>query len=198
MPKRLKNRDELVEWLGSVDGVRAVVGFDSEGRTFGEAGSSKEISDEDDREILLAARSLSDVAFTGGATARAEKYQPSERIALAILTRARESVSDVPAVLRPGSKGTYIIESGADLQAALRKAIADLRELGLSRVQFEGGLMLLSEAVAAGVIDEVLVSSVSGLDSIPFASALIADGWRVTDTANFGRRWLFQLRRKVN
>ena len=195
MPKRLASRTELAEWLQPLAGVRAILALGSSGSTSGESGTSADVSDPDDRSVLLTARSLADVALTGGATARAEQYKPSERIAIAILTRDASSVAQVPAVAKPGSPGTIVIEAdpSATTEAGIRDAIADLKSSGHSHVLFEGGLNLLNAAIAAGVVDQVLLSAAGGVAESALVADLFEKRWHLADTANFGQRWLYKL-----
>jgi len=167
--------------------------FGATGNTFGAQTTSADVSDESDRELLLSARRLSDVALTGGETARREGYRGSSTLAIAILTRDPESVAEVPAVGQPGAKGTHIYTTNNDTVAALNTAVGDLRAKGMHKILFEGGENLLSAAIRTGLIDEVLASCVSGPGEVPLLAALIQSGWTVSDAANFGSRWLFKL-----
>lgn len=195
MPKRLASRTELAEWLQPLEGVRAILALGAAGSTTGETGTSADVSDEDDRALLLTARSLAAVALTGGATARAEQYKPSERIAIAIFTRDPASVADVPAVAKPGSLGTFVIATDAAVtpEVGILEAIGGLTASGKTRVLFEGGPNLLRIAVAAQVVDEIVISATGGIGQYDLVADLFEQGWHLGDTANFGRRWIYKL-----
>lgn len=195
MPKRLASRTELAEWLQPLEGVRVILALGAAGSTTGETGTSADVSDEDDRALLLTARSLAAVALTGGATARAEQYKPSERIAIAIFTRDPASVADVPAVAKPGSLGTFVIATDAAVtpEVGILEAIGGLAASAKTRVLFEGGLNLLRIAVAAQVVDEIVISATGGIGQYDLVADLFEQGWHLGDTANFGRRWIYKL-----
>ena len=196
MPRRLADVVELSDWIQPLHGVRAIFAFDAHGSTTGEHGSSRDISDVDDRTVLLTTRRLSDVALTGGATARAEGYKPSSVVEIAIVTRDAASVENVPAVASHGLKGTRIFVA-SDASEALEKAVITFRDEGKTRILFEGGVNLLAAATSVGLIDEILVSSVTGPAEIPDLNAYLNQGWRLLASANFGTRWLFKLGRPL-
>lgn len=196
MPRRLADVVELSDWIQPLHGVRAIFAFDAHGYTTGEHGSSRDVSDGDDRTVLLTTRRLSDVALTGGATARAEAYKPSSVVEIAIVTRDAASIAEVPAVASPGLKGTRVFVA-SDASAALEKAVSTFRNEGKTRILFEGGINLLAAATSVGIIDEILVSSLTGPAEILDLTTYLNQGWRLLASANFGSRWLFKLGRPL-
>jgi len=196
VPRRLADIVELSDWIQPLHGVRAIFAFDVDGSTTGELGSSRGVSDGDDRTVLLTTRRLSDVALTGGATARAEAYKPSSVVEIAIVTRDAASIAEVPAVASPGLKGTRVFVA-SDASEALEKAVSTFRDEGKTRILFEGGINLLAAATSVGFIDEILVSSLTGPAEIPDLNTYFNQGWRLLASANFGTRWLFKLGRPL-
>ncbi len=162
--------------VSSVDGSAALDGL------------SQELSGPPDRLVFSLLRSLTDVVLVGGRTARAEGYRPvrvtaeRQRDRLARGQRATPLVAVVTRGpgLPPGSPllaegaGTLLLTTAAGARAApegltavvagrddvdLRAALAELRARGLAQVLCEGGPALAGALVAAGLADELCLTT---------------------------------------
>lgn len=145
------------------------------GAGVGADGTSDGLTGGADRAILAAIRAESDVVLVGAESVRAEGYVLPRTAALAILTRtgdlgnptwdaaergrvfvlcSQEAAAQVHD--RVGGWATVLSAPGATLSPHV--AVALLAERGLLRVVVEGGPHVASDAVAAGVVDEVCVT----------------------------------------
>ncbi len=70
--------EELVASQQTLIGVRANLVANTRGDFSGKGGSSRDLSNQTDREVLIRLRALADVIVTDGATAAAENYQPTK------------------------------------------------------------------------------------------------------------------------
>jgi riboflavin biosynthesis pyrimidine reductase len=163
--------------------VRATMVSTLDGTMRGPDGSSRSISTPTDQRVFGLARREADVILVGAGTIRAEDYRPSVRT-VAIVTRRL----DLPLTLRMFSERTAeharpiaftTTVSAASAPSALRdvidivgcgddtvelpRVIADLKDRGLGRILCEGGPALLGELIAAGLLDELLLTLVPSL-----------------------------------
>ena len=154
-----------------------------DGHFVGPSDSSRDLTGESDLKLLLLLRALSDVVLVGANTARNENYrQPKARDEFAFLSRKPPRLAVVSSSLdfnlttplfNAGQEPTIVFNVGTTAPSAelLRIAhviqltaddassfatnlIANLFELGLSRVTCEGGPSLLAQLLKADVIDE--------------------------------------------
>lgn len=154
-----------------------------DGHFVGPSDSSRDLTGESDLKLLLLLRALSDVVLVGANTARNENYrQPKARDEFAFLNRKPPRLAVVSSSLEfnlttplfnGGQEPTIVFNVGTTAPSAelLRIAhviqltadaassfatnlIANLFELGLSRVTCEGGPSLLAQLLKADVIDE--------------------------------------------
>lgn len=162
--------------VASVDGSAAL-----EGRSGGLSGPA-------DKQVFRLLRSLADVVLVGAGTARTEGYRPvrlDDGQQAARLARGQRALPPV-AVLSGGpglpagspllaaGAGTLLLTTGAGARAApagveavalgedtvdLPAALAALRGRGLSHVLCEGGPALAGTLVAAGLVDELCLTT---------------------------------------
>ena len=158
--------------------VRAVMAMTLDGAVRGADGGSRSISSPADQRWFSALRSDADAVLVGAGTIRAEDYRPSRKV-LAIVTESlhlpptlrmfsergpeharplvlttASAATDAPAHLQQASDVIACGDSHVDLAACLE----ELRDRGLLRVQCEGGPHLLSGLMAAGLLDQLLLS----------------------------------------
>ena len=163
--------------------VRANMIISQDGHFVGPSDSSRDLTGESDLKLLLLLRALSDVVLVGANTARNENYrQPKARDEFAFLNRKPPRLAVVSSSLEfdldtplfnGGQEPTIVFNVGTTAPSAelLRIAhviqltadaassfatnlIANLFELGLSRVTCEGGPSLLAQLLKAETIDE--------------------------------------------
>lgn len=165
---------------GICNGWRVNFAIDSRGNSFGETGSSDDVSTDLDRQLLGKLRSLSDVIVTSGRTARTEKYRSSKHAPIAIFTSTGE-LDSVPAiqgtqyftplVITPQSRLSEVEASLSDVDVKILpyrvpgessswpRAIDDLiRHEGYQSPILESGQETLREFVASGVVSEICLT----------------------------------------
>ena len=130
--------NQFVEFIPAWSGWLATIVSSEDGLIVGQDGSSKGIGNQVDLQLLMALRSKADVICTTGRTARAESYKASRFAPLAFLTKSRESLSEIPAVVAPGSHENIYLEPlvGVD---PFNWANTELNNMGLASILFEGG-----------------------------------------------------------
>jgi riboflavin biosynthesis pyrimidine reductase len=158
--------------------VRANMVSTLDGAIRGPDGRSKSISSAADQKAFNAARAACDVVLVGAGTVRAEDYAPSSRTVAIVTARL-----DLPLTLRMFAERTEAnpraiafttsaaaAAAPATLLAAvdvvacgddavdLHRVVAVLVDRGLTRILCEGGPSLLSDLVAQGLLDELLLT----------------------------------------
>jgi riboflavin-specific deaminase-like protein len=158
--------------------VRANMVTTLDGAIRGSDGLSKSINTKADQQVFNAARRACDVILVGAGTVRAEDYRPSSRTLAVVSSRL-----DLPLTLRMFAEATdanprpialttdeAAAEASADLRAVadvvgcgsgrvdLHRALDVLIDRGLTRILCEGGPSLLSDLLALGLIDELLMT----------------------------------------
>ncbi len=130
--------NQFVECIPAWSGWLATIVSSEDGLIVGQDGSSKGIGNQVDLQLLMALRSKADVICTTGRTARAESYKASRFAPLAFLTKSRESLSEIPAVIEPGSHANIFIEPRAGIDP-FNWANTELNNMGFTSILFEGG-----------------------------------------------------------
>lgn len=151
--------NHFVENIPAWTGWLATLVSSESGLLVGQDGNSKGIGNQVDLQLLMALRSKADVICTTGKTARAETYKASRFAPLAFLTKSRESLSELPAVVEPGSHENIFIEPRAGIDA-FNWANTELNNKGFKSVLFEGGSSSL-EALWLADISVQLVFSIA-------------------------------------
>lgn len=131
-------------------GVRLNMVATPSGQFFGPKGSSREISNELDRSLIIKLRDYCDVYVTGGNTFRSEGYKVPKSRALAVITRHPANLPD----------GVIGISSNSSNLAA--NSIKKLGELGFERVLLEVGPSLAAQFFKDDAIDEFCLTLVGG------------------------------------
>lgn len=163
--------------------------------TAGADGTSDTITSRTDRYILGAVRRAADVVVVGAQTVRAEGYLLPKSARLAIITSTGdlgpEGLSDAGREDRPpalvlcpasgadavrlalGDARTEVVAVPTDAsRLGPHEILAALRDRGLTKVVCEGGPVLATQFLEAGVVDEVCVTVSPVLEppSSPFVS----------------------------
>lgn len=131
----------------ALDGVRVNLVQGQDGVTADPSGSSRGISNPDDRQLLLHLRTLADVVLTDGETARLERYKVPKTSDLAVFTRK----GYVP---EPGNSNHRLIEISDETLAG---AVDVLKTLGYRRILLEAGPNLLRSSWQA--FDELCLTN---------------------------------------
>ena len=173
--------------------IRAVMAVTLDGVMRGPDGGSRSIGTPADQRWFSALRREPDVLLVGAGTIRAEDYRPS-RTVVAIVS----SSLDLPPTLRMFAERTEahprplvittaraaerapdhlrarvdVLPCGDD-RVDLALARDALVGRGLSRIQCEGGPALLADVIAAGLLDELLLSITPRLVGGPGADHLL-------------------------
>ena len=137
------NLDEqnLLDLYSRAPGVRLIMAANANVETVGPSGSSNDVSNPLDRELLVHLRRISDIVITDAATAAAEKYRPSNLVDIEVwsktgnfrgLTASRgvrtkftlETVPDIKERLKllRASHESILIETGMSLSKQLAQA----------------------------------------------------------------------------
>ncbi len=161
----------LAACYGSWVGVRSNHVLDAHGNFSGSDGSSRSISTKEDRELLLALRSISDLIVVDASTARLEQYRaPKSRTPLAIFSLSGD-FTNIPAVensLSPtylftgtgspqcseNSKAIIVQASESPFKGFLEWAEAQ----SLEAILLEAGPTLTAKAFEAGIVRQSAVT----------------------------------------
>jgi riboflavin biosynthesis pyrimidine reductase len=155
------------------------------GSAAGSDGTSETLTSRVDRRILGVIRELSDVVLVGAASVRAEGYQVPRRSRLAVLTasgdlaghRLAADESAAVMVIAPAAARERVLESlpRAELIAvptigstvAMKDVIGALQSAGFGSIVCEGGPGLAGQLVAAGLVDEICLTTSPQLGGLP-------------------------------
>lgn len=150
------------------------------GSAAGADGTSDSLTNRADRTILRVIRSLADVVLVGAASVRAEGYHLPRNSRLAVLTGTGDLDGhrldgDVepgrllvicPAVAAARVEASLdcvaaeiVVVDDIDGRIAAADVIARLRGRGLAHIVCEGGPSLAGQLIAAGVVDELCLST---------------------------------------
>lgn len=161
----------LASSYGSWTGVRSnhVIGLD--GSFKGSDGSSRSISTEDDRQLLLAIRSQADLIVVDASTARIERYRnPSRGARLAVFSLSG-NFQDIPAV-EDANRESFLFSgelSGAYPHGCIHVAIPDkslpfdgfmdwASGQGFKSILIEAGPVLTGHAFRSDVVQESAIT----------------------------------------
>jgi riboflavin biosynthesis pyrimidine reductase len=162
----------LARSYGPWSGIRSNHVIDDQGRFFGGDGSSRSITTEDDKALMLALRAMADLIVVDAATARKEGYKsPSSAAKLAIFSKTG-NFDQIPAVSSATSE-TFLFSpnpdatpTGSNLSAVLSIEdpfdgfVAWTKAAGFSSVLLEAGPTLTEMAFARGVVSESAITLV--------------------------------------
>ncbi len=146
------------------------------GSAVGGDGTSETLSNRMDRAILKVIRSLADVVVVGAGTVRKEGYLAPKDSTLAVVTASGDltghrlhQASRPPVILRPESAAARVEEQLAGIDhrpITLRSSDLDaheivraLRQADLPNMVCEGGPTLAAAFLAAGVVDELCLTT---------------------------------------
>lgn len=158
--------DELLSRYQQISGVRLAMVIDSKMRLFGDSKTSKDVSNETDRALLMHLRSLADLIITDAATAAAEKYRASKFCDIEIWSKSGDfrGLEETP-----GRDSRHAISLQRITDAASR-----VKSLRLSRnsILLETGQSLTTKLAESQLIDFASIS-VTGADSAESAAAAL-------------------------
>lgn len=133
------------------DGIRLNMVATTDGSFVDSSGSSRGISNSEDRDLLIHLRGLSDLLITGGKTARTERYFKPKALDLAIITRKQGDA--------PEGAITYTPESE---QNATQEIVNHFYHLGYKRILLETGPSLSKEFLRTNLVDEFCLTVPNG------------------------------------
>ena len=174
-------RDTLAEWYATDAAVRLNMITSLTGAASGSDGTSDTLTNRADRAILGVIRRAADVVVVGAQSVRSEGYIMPRTARLAVVTTSgdlrghrleRTDEAPAPIVLCPADRVAAVRENTSDVDAEIiplpsvggaglvspRDVIAALAEHDLRRVVCEGGPMLASAFLRAGVIQEACIT----------------------------------------
>ena len=155
----------LANCYGSWIGVRSNHVIDSNGRFSGVDGSSRSISNNEDRELLIALRTKADLIVVDAATARLEQYKaPKSKSALAIFSSSGD-FTNIPAVQTSEIPIYLFTGSTSPLHPANPNAIV----IPVTEAPFEGFL----EWAKSRSFDAILLEAGPTLTAKAFASGIV-------------------------
>lgn len=150
---------------GTWSGVRSNHVIDSNGRFSGIDGSSRSISNNEDRELLLALRKRADLIVVDAATARLEQYTaPKSKSSLAIFSSSGD-FTGIPAVDTSESPIYLFTGSSSPRHPANPNAIV----IPVTEAPFEGFL----EWAKSRSFDAILLEAGPTLTAKAFASGIV-------------------------
>ena len=151
------------------------------GSAAGTDGTSETLTNPADRRLLGVIRELADIVLVGAQSVRAEGFQLPRTARLAVVTRSGdlaghrisgtdgrvfivcpEAASERAAASIPGAEIIALSGEGPLDPVAI---IAALRDRGFASIVCEGGPSLVAQFVAAGVADELCLSTSPSLGS---------------------------------
>lgn len=161
-----KDVASLANSYGPWVGVRSNHVIDSNGRFSGVDGSSRSISNEEDRELLIALRTKADLIVVDAATARLEQYRaPKSKSALAIFSLSGD-FTNIP-VVEDSEVPIYLFSGSAwPLPAANPHAIV----IPVTEAPFEGFL----EWAKSRLFDAILLETGPTLTAKAFAAGIVS------------------------
>lgn len=193
--------DAAYPWDGLQLRANMIVTLD--GAVTGDDGVSGSIGTATDRAIFSLLRRTSDLVLVGAGTYRAEQYKPiTSGPTLCLVSRRLDldPTSDVftrsphrPIVITCASADqerrsrlsdvATLIFAGDD-HVDLTLGVSELSRMGFARILCEGGPHLLTELLAAGLVDELCLSISAIVSGSPQARSLVGDlpaalKWRV-------------------
>ena len=189
--------------------LRANMVISSDGKFVGSTGTSRDLTNALDLQLLLLLRAMSDVVLVGANTARNESYrQPKLRPEFAFLGRRAPRLAlvtrslnfDIDSVLfHGGASRTIVFHTGDKVPSkqlqevaelipvnSTTDVIAKLHEMHLPLITCEGGPNLLGQLLAADLVDEydLTVSPVlSGNSSESTGAEVDLEHWQVLSSA---------------
>jgi riboflavin biosynthesis pyrimidine reductase len=204
--------------------VRANMIISQDGHFVGPSDSSRDLTGESDLKLLLLLRALSDVVLVGANTARMENYrQPKARDEFAFLNRKPPRLAVVSSSLEfnltaplfnAGQEPTIVFSVGTTAPSAelleiaqviqlpaegsssfATNLVANLFNLGLSKITCEGGPSLLAQLLKADAIDEydltisplTVGGSPQGADALPKTTDWVEVGSAISGDFEFKR-----------
>ena len=141
------------------------------GSAAGADGTSESLTSRADRRILGVIRELADVVLVGANSVRAEGYQLPKRAPLAIVTRSgdlgghrlgggeRQAIVFGPESARAAAAASIDARFIAVEDDGIHTLLAALRAEGFASIVCEGGPSLASQLIAAGVVDELCLTT---------------------------------------
>ncbi len=157
--------NELMLSYRAFSGVRLNMVIDRDLNTRGQNGSSRDISNDVDRQLLIHLRRLADVAITDAATADVEEYRPSKWVPIQIWSKSGNFRNRVSIQENQAQKSVELVHS-ANLEQQIEMTRAQFHH-----VLLETGPTLSSEIAKLGLIDEVCLT-VSAVADIQKAKTL--------------------------
>ena len=179
-------RARLLEWYapGEGESIRLNLVTTLDGRVTGDDGTSESLTAGADRMILGVIREHADAVLVGAQSVRAEGYRLPKRARLAVVSMTgdlrghgfepREGAPPV-LVLAPTAAADAVARSLGDIAhehvpvsdrdgaLAVPDLLAALRGHGVTRLVCEGGPSLAALLLAAGVVDELCLTTVPRL-----------------------------------
>ena len=189
-----ESRARLLEWYRppAAEWLRINLVVSVTGSAAGSDGTSETLTSRADRRILGVIRELSDVVLVGAASVRAEGYQVPTKSRLAVMTatgnlsghRLDPELADKVTVIGPASAlarakadlpGAHLLEVPGEDQVSPADAVQALRDAGSSSIVCEGGPTLAGQLIAAGLVNELCLTTSPQLTTVrvpPFTGDL--------------------------
>lgn len=178
-------RDRIAE-LYPAPGLRVNLVASVDGETADAAGTTAGLTAGADRAVLGAIRSVSDTVLVGAATLRAEPGLVPKSTHLTVLTTTgdfsgaavRDGIEEGrvlvvgPAAVEERARATFsapfeFFAVDGDRAVPLGDMIAALHDRGFARIVCEGGPRLVGQLLAAGLVDELCLTTVPKLLGSP-------------------------------
>jgi riboflavin biosynthesis pyrimidine reductase len=167
-------------------GLRVNLVATLDGATADPGGTSAGITNQADRAVLGAIRSVSDTVLVGAATMRAEPNLVPRSTHLTVLTTTGDFSGAVvrddvapgqilvvgPSQVEDHARATFdapfeFLAVDGDRAVPLPVMLAALRARGLERIVCEGGPRLIGQLLAAGLVDEICLTRVARIQGHP-------------------------------
>jgi riboflavin biosynthesis pyrimidine reductase len=189
-----ESRARLLEWYRPADAewLRINLVVSVTGSAAGSDGTSETLTSRADRRILGVIRELADVVLVGAASVRAEGYQVPTKARLAVVTSTGDLsghrlapdlvekvtvIGPAAALVRASAElpGAHLLEVPGEGRVSPADAVQALRAAGSNSIVCEGGPSLAGQLIAAGLVDELCLTTSPKLTTVrvtPFAGEL--------------------------
>lgn len=177
----MSNPADLLGSYSVLAGIRLNMVIDRDLRTSGRSGTSRDISNSLDRELLVRLRKLSDIVITDAVTAQAENYRPSAWVPIQVWSKTGRFGELVTVAASEAKQSLELVQV-----SNLEEQVDQIRQ-AFQSILLETGPTLSRELAKLGEIDELCltISEINDADiatktALAFCDSLNLFGFEVS------------------